>query len=86
MSNQNKFKTVANYSLEIEAELAKSYLHSIGIDSIIQKDDCGGMYPQMQAMQGIKLLVLAEDYEKALRGLEDLQHAEIEEIDFENED
>lgn len=49
----------------IEADVAKSFLESEGITTLIRADDQGGMMPQMAFTEGVKLLVKQEDAEKA---------------------
>ena len=48
----------------VQAELAKSALESIEVDSFIQTDDAGGMRPHL-AMNRVRLVVRSEDAEKA---------------------
>jgi hypothetical protein len=55
-------RTLAN---EVEANLAKSRLQAAGIDSILTRDDCGGMRPSLTWVQGIKLVVRSGDAERA---------------------
>ncbi len=50
---------------EIEAQIIMSHLSDENIDSLIDKDDAGGMHPHLQATQGVSILVKEEDYEKA---------------------
>lgn len=50
---------------EFEAERAKGLLEAEGIECSISSDDVGGMGPPQQLIQGIKLLVLEEDFKKA---------------------
>ena len=56
---------IRNYTSEIPATLAKAALEGSGIDTMIQKDDCGGMNPFLQAVTGVQLLVRREDAERA---------------------
>ncbi len=53
------------YNSVFEAEAAKEILHACGIAAYVAKDDCGGMRPELQFSQGVKLLVPAEYSEKA---------------------
>jgi hypothetical protein len=50
---------------EFEAERAKGILEEEGIECCVSSDDVGGMGPPQQLIQGIKLLVLEEDYQRA---------------------
>jgi hypothetical protein len=54
-----------NYESEIPATMAKMVLEGSGIDSMIRKDDCGGMRPYLQAATGVQLLVRRENAEHA---------------------
>lgn len=49
----------------VEAELAQGLLDSAGIESRIQKDDCGGMNPQLDFTRGVQIWVQAQDREEA---------------------
>ena len=49
----------------IEADLARTALDSIGIDSIIRSDNEGGQSPGLAFSQGVELLIRAEDVEAA---------------------
>ena len=56
---------VRTFNTAIDAELAKSALDAVDIDSFIQTDDAGGMRPHMLFAQGARLVVRAEDVERA---------------------
>jgi len=45
----------------VEAELAKSALDSVGIDSMVRSDNKGGQTPGLAFSQGVELLVRADD-------------------------
>lgn len=62
-----ELKTV--YS-EMEAQVLVTLLNDENIDSFIDKDDAGGMHPQLQAARGVKVLVNEEDLERAQRIIE----------------
>ncbi len=57
-----ELKTV--YS-EMEAQVLITHLKDENIDAIIDKDDAGGMHPQLQAARGVKILVDEDDLQKA---------------------
>lgn len=58
----------------LEAELAKSYLESYEINSFIQADDAGGMYPAPLAPSpGVNLSVNEIDYERAVKLLDSIK-------------
>lgn len=62
-----ELKTVYN---EIEAQVLVSLLKDRNIESIIDKDDAGGMHPHLQATLGVKILVLENDLESAKKIIE----------------
>jgi hypothetical protein len=53
------------YPTIIDAELAKSVLESVGIDSMIRSDNEGGQSPALAFGRGVELLVSANDVEAA---------------------
>ena len=61
---------ISTFPSEADAQLAKGLLDGAGIESMIQSDNAGGMYP---AISGADLVVRAEDVQKAndLLGLPD---------------
>ena len=61
-------ETVEVYSSRTEAELAKGYLESMGIETRIMADDADQLYPSLGAVRGVKLLARREDVEK-VKGL-----------------
>jgi hypothetical protein len=65
--NEENEKTVVLkiFMNEFEAELAKSMLEEEKIKAYISSDDVGGMQPPQQMSEGIKLIVLETDYERA---------------------
>jgi hypothetical protein len=56
---------VRSFTTDMEAEIAKSALEAFGIECMISRDDCGGQRPHLAFSEGIRLLVRAEDSEKA---------------------
>ncbi|RLA38619.1 MAG: hypothetical protein DRR06_20465 [Gammaproteobacteria bacterium] len=46
---------------EYEAQIAKSKLEALGIDAMIVKDDAGGMNPQLQLTEGVRIFVRESD-------------------------
>lgn len=56
---------VCVYSNQMEAEIAKGVLEENEILAFIVKDDCGGIQPQLQITEGIRLLVREQDEHKA---------------------
>ncbi len=53
------------YSSEMDAALAQQVLEDAGIKSFIFKDDAGGMEPQLQLTNGVRLVVNRADAERA---------------------
>lgn len=62
-----ELKTV--YS-EMEAQVLVAHLNDENIESTIDKDDAGGMHPQLQAARGVKILVQDYDLQRAKRVIE----------------
>jgi hypothetical protein len=58
---------VGEYDNEIDAEIAKGHLEASGISASIIKDDGGGMFPSLQNVDGVKLLVAETLGEEARR-------------------
>jgi Putative prokaryotic signal transducing protein len=59
---------VGTFLNKIEAELAQGALEAAEIESMVQSDDAGGMRPHLW-MSGVKLLVRADDAERATKVL-----------------
>jgi hypothetical protein len=49
------------YNNEIEAEMAQQVLQEAGVTAFVFKDDAGGMEPQLQRTNGVRLLVNSAD-------------------------
>ena len=64
--------TIKTFNNETEAEIAKGYLYNSGIKAFVSKDDCGGMYPQLQAA-GVILKVSLIDATRAKRVLRQIK-------------
>jgi len=47
---------LATYTTRRDAEVAREYLNDTGIRAFVQSDDAGGMHPQMQRPNGVKLV------------------------------
>ena len=56
---------VRTFLNRFEADVAKSALDAVDIESIIRADDAGGMRPAMWMGQPVELLVRADDAERA---------------------
>lgn len=63
--NEPDLVTIRVFNDELEANFAKSTLESEGIDSMLSRDNAGGMEPPLSLSQGIKLIVRSEDAERA---------------------
>lgn len=64
---------IKKFNSRLEAEVAKSYLASVGIEAQIQTDDLGGMRPALAFSDGANLLVLQIDAVKALQILTEIE-------------
>jgi len=56
---------LGTYNSEIEAQITMGQLQEEGIYSKMKKDDVGGMFPNLNLTQGVKVLVRKSDIEKA---------------------
>jgi hypothetical protein len=63
MSN-SELIVVRTFLSHVEAEVARTALEAAQIESIVSADDAGGMRPTLW-MSGVRLLVRAEDAERA---------------------
>jgi len=72
----NMKELIKVFNSRIEAELAKGYLKSNGIDSYISSDDAGQMYPSQQLVGGVSLLVASRDRETASQLLDQIETKE----------
>ncbi|MBI5475714.1 MAG: hypothetical protein HY964_03150 [Ignavibacteriales bacterium] len=59
------FIVVATYLNEIDAELAQATLAASGIEAYLRYEDTGHMMPVLQQTEGVKLLVVPENYDEA---------------------
>ena len=70
MPTKDKLVVVKRFNTEIDAQVAKAFLDAKGIDSIIEKDDVGGLYHNFQMTSGVSLIVREKDEKKAVKLLE----------------
>lgn len=70
---------IRTYISEFPANLAKATLEGSGIDTMLRKDDGGGMRPYLQAATGIQLLVRQDDAERADKILRNVENEESDE-------
>jgi hypothetical protein len=64
MDNE-KLVAVGTYSNKIDADLAQGALEAADIDAMITADDAGGQQPGLLMGKGVRVLVRAEDAERA---------------------
>jgi hypothetical protein len=64
MDNE-KLMAVGTYPNKIDAELAQSALEAADIEAIVTADDAGGLQPGLWVGEGVRVLVRAEDAERA---------------------
>lgn len=53
------------FSYQYEAEVVKSVLEGSGIEAMTNSDDCGALDPALGLVRGVKVLVAADQLEKA---------------------
>ena len=56
---------IETFSSRAVAELAAGLLESEGIEALVMADDAGGLYPMLQFIRGVRLLVAKEDAAQA---------------------
>jgi hypothetical protein len=61
---------VGEYDNEVDAEIAKGHLEASGISASIIKDDGGGMFPSLQNVDGVQLLVAETQGQEARKILQ----------------
>lgn len=60
-----KLVIVKIFGSRIQAEVAKSYLDSFGIKTMIFSDDAGQTIASLQTVRGVKLMADKKDLQKA---------------------
>ena len=65
-SDQPELVVLRTFSTVTEADLAKSALDSVGIDSMVRSDNEGGQSPGLAFTRVVELLVRAEDAAAAI--------------------
>jgi len=63
--DDQKLVAVATYPNKIDAELAQGALEAADIDALVSADDAGGQQPGLWVGKGVRVLVRAEDAERA---------------------
>ncbi|HDZ59337.1 MAG TPA: hypothetical protein ENH44_00960 [Actinobacteria bacterium] len=66
-----ELKLVRKFASDYDADFAMSELRSAGIPAIVLKDDAGGMFPQFQMIEGVRLMVREQDLKRAREVIED---------------
>lgn len=56
---------VKTYTNETEAQLVLNQLKTIGVEGLIEADNCGGMRPHLDLTRGVNILVADQDLEQA---------------------
>ena len=74
-------KIIKIFSSRIEAEIARSFLQSNDINSIIISDDAGSMYPSQDMVSGVRLMVSAKDFQGAEELLNALEFETVEDVE-----
>ena len=74
-------KIIKIFSSRIEAEIARSFLQSNDINSIIISDDAGSMYPSQDMVSGVRLMVSAKDFQGAEELLNALEFETVEDLE-----
>ena len=61
---------IRTFANEVEAQVAQAVLEANGIDSILIRDDAGGMMPWLQWLHPIRMVVREEDSIEAVELLD----------------
>ncbi|MEW6532753.1 MAG: DUF2007 domain-containing protein [Thermodesulfobacteriota bacterium] len=83
--NLDHLVELRTYSSDVTASIAAARLGSEGIEAHIQKDDCGGAYPSLQMVGGVRIFVRPEDRERANEILEKIEAEDSKVIEQEEE-
>ena len=62
---------IASYWTRRDAEIARDHLEEAGISAFVRADDAGGMHPELQWSQGVRLVVLGSAARHALEALQE---------------
>ena len=60
-----KLVPVATFSNHVDAEIAQGALEAAEIEAMVSADDAGGLQPSLWVGEGVRVLVRAEDVERA---------------------
>jgi hypothetical protein len=84
LHKEAKTVTIRTFSSQDTADLAAANLKAHNIECWVNADDCGGMYPNLTAPSGVRLLVRASDVKAAIALLNtQATPAEINQIETE---
>jgi hypothetical protein len=76
---------IRTFNNEIEAEMAMSALEAAGIESVMLRDDCGGVQPAMGLTAGVRVQIHDDDVEAATEVLDaPTEPAELADGDLES--
>ena len=64
-SEDEEFVVVGVFRSTYDADLAATRLQASGIPVSVSADDCGGMRPQLQLTQGVRVLVPSQFAKRA---------------------
>ena len=53
------------FGYQHEAEVVKSVLEGSGVEAVTTSDDCGALDPALGLVRGVKVLVAAEQFDRA---------------------
>ena len=62
---ESELVEIRSFTTEMEADIARSALEAFGVECMISRDDCGGQRPHLTFGGGIRLLIRAEDADRA---------------------
>ncbi|MFZ5450427.1 MAG: putative signal transducing protein [Thermodesulfobacteriota bacterium] len=75
--NLDEAVVIEKFSSRMEADIAAGLLESEGIETLVLADDAGGLYPMLQSIRGVRLLVAPEDEAQAREILEAMEVGDI---------
>ncbi len=74
-------KIIKIFSTRIEAEIARGFLQSNDISSVIISDDAGAMYPAQDIVSGVRLMVGEKNFRGAKELLDALEFETVEDAE-----
>ena len=76
MTNGGATEVVARVQSLVEAQIIAGMLEANGITAAVLADDAGGWEPQLRLLQGVRVLVKADDAEVARQLIADANAGE----------